>query len=267
LGSGTADATRVLFGDRVWRSTPGAPAAPVANPNGWYRADTLGLANNASVATWPDEGSANLDLTAAGSAQPTFKTDDAGDGRPYVSFDGTDDALFFDNASTEIYSLGPLTVYGVFRCAGNDNDGLGGLNFSTGFDHNFSGGFPLRADTGYFYITRNSVSYNAIAANVGATGYMPDFRQWHPFCLRWSMIEGRAVLTINYGSSQHAIDLAASLTIFQFSVIILGSRFNSGAPSNFSKCQWREFLWYGAGHSDDQVASNLAYLRGKWGCA
>lgn len=47
---------------------------PTSSLEMWYNADTLGLANNASVSSWTDNSGHTRNATAAGSAQPVYKT-------------------------------------------------------------------------------------------------------------------------------------------------------------------------------------------------
>lgn len=54
----------------------------------WWDASALSLTNGASVATWPDKSRNNQDLTATGSAQPTF-SNGVQNGLPAVLFNGT----------------------------------------------------------------------------------------------------------------------------------------------------------------------------------
>jgi len=53
---------------------------------GWYRAESLGLADNTAIGTWRDEGIFGNHATQAGAARPTLQTDAGPNGYPRVNF-------------------------------------------------------------------------------------------------------------------------------------------------------------------------------------
>lgn len=241
----------------------GIPTDPIASPTGHYKADSLALSDGDPVSTWEDEGSSNFDLTAASTVRPTYKAGDDGDSLPYIDFDGSDDGLVYLGGGA-LYSSGTITIYGVVKAVGQDLDGLATFGRLSGYDTNFDGGLLIRADTGYYSIYRNSVRWSPVVGNITGNGYIPDLRKWSTFCTRFAVLNGRAVVTTIFGKSECSIDLGTSLTNFGFEVLSVGCSYSGGGLSNWSKCQWREYLWYTDSHSDAQIRHNLQYLANKW---
>jgi len=68
---------------------PATNPTSFANLLSWYRAADLSLAADASVDTWNDKTAGARNLSASGTARPTFKTNIL-DGMPAVRFDGND---------------------------------------------------------------------------------------------------------------------------------------------------------------------------------
>lgn len=65
----------------------------------WLKADSLGLADGTAVATWTDSSGSGNSGTAAGTAQPTFKTGIL-NSLPVVRFNGTTNVMALPNAIT-----------------------------------------------------------------------------------------------------------------------------------------------------------------------
>lgn len=76
----------------------------------WYDCYQEAYANNDPVARWTDQYFLTGDVTAAGTARPTFKTNQV-NGRPALLFDGVNNLL--DNTSWTPASLNGMTVIAV----------------------------------------------------------------------------------------------------------------------------------------------------------
>jgi hypothetical protein len=84
----------------------GGPAIP-SSPYGRYRASQLSLANNDPIDTWTDEGSGGNNLTASGTARPTYES--AGfNSNASVLFDGT--ANFMETGTYASAQAQPNTI-------------------------------------------------------------------------------------------------------------------------------------------------------------
>ena len=117
--SGSEDFTRLFasYGDPLLTSLSSQsalfPELTRATLRLRLRADTLALADNAAVATWPDASTFNNSETQATAAnKPTLQSDGASliNGLPVVRFDGTD---WLDVANN--LGVGPHTVFAVHR--------------------------------------------------------------------------------------------------------------------------------------------------------
>lgn len=96
-------------------------------------ADNLVLANNDPMATWPDATANAFDFTAAGTAQPLYKTGGA-NGHPYVQFDGVDDYL----GRGSLPPLGSAGQFTAILVTQVDNTAVSGAWFSKGPVENFA---------------------------------------------------------------------------------------------------------------------------------
>lgn len=101
----------------------------------WLKADSLGLADGAAVAAWPDSSGTGNDATqATGALQPILKRGII-NGRSVVRFDGANDYMSFPNdpgANTSVFvvaavnvAAGALPAYASFIISGS---GLFGFN-------------------------------------------------------------------------------------------------------------------------------------------
>ena len=95
-------------------------AAPDTIPNlaAWWKADSLGLADGATVSSWADSGPGGWTATqGTASARPTFRTAVL-NGKPVVRFDGVDDFLI-SSAST---SHTETTIFAVIKPTSTTGD-------------------------------------------------------------------------------------------------------------------------------------------------
>lgn len=58
----------------------------------WYKADQITASDTDPLSTWQDQSGNTRDITAAGSARPTYRTNQV-NSLPAVDFDGSDDAM------------------------------------------------------------------------------------------------------------------------------------------------------------------------------
>ncbi len=123
---------------------------PLALPNllAWWKADSLGLANNDPVTTWVDSSCNGHDATQATSAKkPFFNTSLSSWGIGAVTFDGSDDTLVFP-AITAL--TGDFTICTITRAVTVDgvllasNDAYVRFRYATANDlvATFAGGAP-----------------------------------------------------------------------------------------------------------------------------
>lgn len=89
-----------------------APDAPPGTPTAWWKADALTLANNDTVATWPDSAG-STDLTTLLGA-PVFKTNIV-NAKPIVRLNGVDDVM----DSGVIAWQAPITIAIVAKMTGD----------------------------------------------------------------------------------------------------------------------------------------------------
>ncbi|MFO0610222.1 MAG: LamG-like jellyroll fold domain-containing protein [Polyangiales bacterium] len=71
----------------------GDPGMPSSGLVALWRASSLALADGASVGTWAPVAGTPGNLTASGSARPTFRATGSPSGRAAVEFDGSDDEM------------------------------------------------------------------------------------------------------------------------------------------------------------------------------
>lgn len=97
---------------------------------GWWRASTLALADGDPISTWTDASGAGHDLTASGTARPTWKAAIV-NGHAVARFDGSTDAM-----SVATFSPGTttaITVLAVLSATGSTDSIIAELsnNFNT----------------------------------------------------------------------------------------------------------------------------------------
>jgi len=78
----------------------------------WLKADSLALSDGDPVSTWGDDSGNSNNATAAGTARPTFKTNQLG-GKPVVRFDGSNDGLNFASSLSTILTVIVVIKYNI----------------------------------------------------------------------------------------------------------------------------------------------------------
>jgi hypothetical protein len=138
---------RIYVGPSLSLSYPVSGAAPPFVPTGspvarWDASAIEGLSDTDSIATWSDiVGS--FDLTAAGAAQPTYRTDQQ-NGLPAVSFDGNDG---IDHSGTIWnHTASDITMFVVSK-VGAPNGGFIEISFGDAFNN---GGWMLFKEAANF---------------------------------------------------------------------------------------------------------------------
>jgi len=118
---------------RIAFSQPSGAVLPVFGGQVlWLKADALTLNNNDAVSSWTDSSGNGKDhAQASGTKQPTFKTNQQ-NGKPGVSFDGTNDDLVSASVPTTALVYSIFTVQKFTSAAGlqglwrnGDGDGWG----------------------------------------------------------------------------------------------------------------------------------------------
>jgi hypothetical protein len=93
------------------------PTVPVGNYAGWWDATQIsGVADGSALASWPDLSANTFNMTAAGTARPTYySTTSAGliNGHPAVSFNGTTNVM--TNGAVLQNTAPPVTLFAVFK--------------------------------------------------------------------------------------------------------------------------------------------------------
>ncbi len=146
----------------------------------WFKADALGLTNNAAVSKWaPSAGGTNWTLQqTASNQQPIFQTS-AQNGRSAVLFDGV--SSFLTNSSPKLTaSYQPYTIFLVYRYAGPLN----------AFQSYYLGNTP--GVPSWFFGCRQGS--NAVYAG-GIGSIVPIDPNWH-----------MVMLVVNGASSKYRID-------------------------------------------------------------
>jgi hypothetical protein len=114
---------------------------------GWYKADSLGLANNDPVTTWTDSSAAGNDITQSTSAnKPTFKTSQL-NSLPTVQFDGSNDCLTDTSVAISTFS-----AFAVFRAVNF------GIVYEQSANANSNDGSFLYTDDSAIQVRRATVS-------------------------------------------------------------------------------------------------------------
>lgn len=149
----------------VIRQATSSPSAAdpdtISDLEAWYQADSLALSDNDPVSTWTDSSGNGRNVTQAGAARPTYKTNIL-NGEPVVRFDGVDDYLslaqsFISGNDWTIIAVSKSTS-GTGVVASNDASGNRGWVFWRGttggnFETNGTGGTVYTTGSGYNIVT------------------------------------------------------------------------------------------------------------------
>jgi len=186
INLGTNEVTKAYLGtDEVW-SAGGFLPTDITGLKLWMKSDSLSLADNDPVSTWSDSSGLGNDLTAAGSARPTYKTN-IQNSLPVVRFNGTDNVLsgIFtitygsafvvcnngSGATFPEYSGLLITENG----AGNSNIFFSGEAATSNF-YQASAAFPFRLKiymNGVNTLVFSPLSTMKVVSGVGGTGVAP----------------------------------------------------------------------------------------------
>jgi len=94
-----------------------ASTIPTTGLEAWLKADSItGVANGGSVATWTNSAGTGTtyNATASGTAMPTYYTSGI-NGRPVLSFDGSDDGMVM--GATPMHNQSVFTIFAVIERA------------------------------------------------------------------------------------------------------------------------------------------------------
>jgi hypothetical protein len=249
LGSPRGERLRQGTFPRFSFATPPSATSPVA----WYKADSLVLGNNDVVNTWPDLSGLAHDLTATGTAQPTYKTGIL-NGLPMVRFDGVANILSF--ASDVTWLAGNLVMFIVYVPRGRTAATFPRHVSTVGA----SGSQDYAGADSFAFITYPDVGqdqfFNAGVAQTAQTSSALDVGQIHT-------LQGNAGgLTHRYNRAAASPDPSGVAATYALRTIRVGA---SGNPSEWSQADYGEVLLYAADLSSTERDQIETYLATKWG--
>lgn len=224
-------------------------------------ADNVGGASNgAGVTSWPDQSGNGYDFAEA-TNPPTYRSADAGDGLPYLEFDGSNDVLQAIRTAGLVAQT-DFTVYYVMRWT-IQAASKSMLAFSQSGEASETGIRP------YLQATNTGVTllaYDGVTYAFNSNNDHRRFGDWQAGAFRVSTKMGRGhVLHILGGLSLSGDKGTGGLPTADFDRIRLGAHYtNFGNAGSWAVCDVRAFGLYLTAHSDVQVRSMLGYLRDKW---
>lgn len=221
----------------------------------WYKADAITGKNDGDPITQWDDSSGNARHLANGGA-PNYQTNEI-NGLPVVRFDGIDDSLWRDDASSYITGT-TLTLLAVYRRQGtgaaNDRS-MCFLNTASGSDYNLASGFTV--DEGPTNVheasMRNSV-YVGIQTPHPGNGVTLLTTLW------WDGSTGN----MRYRGQPASTPSTASVGSFNIDRVNLGAGFAGGVITSWGQYDFGEVCLY---DNDIGGANRLAiedYLTAKW---
>ena len=185
------------------------------------------------VATWGDGSSASNDITASGSARPTW-VDDTQTGLPVIRFDGSNNVM---TGTTPSYSL-PNTLFMVCTTPNADSEAM--------FD----------GDTSRNLFNRQGTNTYRIYAGAGVTGGTANVAM-QVFTVVFN--NGSPALNIN-GSAQSLS--GTNIGTSALDDIVLGAFDGGSGKADYDVC---EVLFYNKTLSTSEISSVESYLNKKWG--
>lgn len=207
----------------------------------WLKADAItGLADNDPISTWT--ASAGNNATAAGTARPTYQTNEQ-NGLPIVRFDGVNDAMAFGNFSA-------LTAGEVFIVIKIDNDPTTGSGarsglWTIGTDGALITLYPY--DDGVIYDGFGSTARKTVG---NPTPSLASWRVYNVFSAAndWGAnLDGSSLFT----TATNTVGFSASCVLGAQSVAFLDG-------------DVAEFIMYNRKLTAPERASVLSYLETKW---
>ncbi|HEY4100088.1 MAG TPA: hypothetical protein VGM20_04330 [Gemmatimonadales bacterium] len=270
---GTIGTVPVVNSTTATDNTPVLPGFGVKGPgttialSQLYSADAgIGLANNNPVPLWADQSGNGLDLTASGSARPTFFSDD-GDGLPYVKFDGS--AMGMGVTGMTAYTGTELTAFIVARAAiGTGTRTILSLGDPSHNDTSGPSVAKLPADTPSGMRTRrDGIEYGVDLPGGTPSGTSPvsgGVGVWSIFAARWKMIDGRGLVTLFNNGLSVSYDLGSSLPAFSYTWLFVGSGFDGSSRREFTPCAIRQVGIYQQALRDDQIRDLMRYVGSHW---
>ncbi len=185
------------------------------------------------VATWGDGSTVSNDITASGTARPTW-VDDTQTGLPVIRFDGTNNIM---TGTTASYSL-PNTLFMVCTTPNTDSEGM--------FD----------GDTSRNLFNRQGTNTYRIYAGAGVTGGTANTAM-QVFTVVFN--NGSPALNIN-GSAQSLS--GTNIGTSALDDIVLGAFDGNTGNADYDVC---EVLFYNKALSTSEISSVESYLNKKWG--
>jgi hypothetical protein len=239
--------------DYAWEdpvSSGGVPESPISGAALLYEADSItGLSDGDPISQWDDESGNAKHLTASGSARPTYRAEDGGDGLPYLEFDGTDDALSVTGLTS--YTGTVISIYLVMRyITTSGNPGVLSLSRSGSSDWNETQSLCITT----YSSNRISMERNSV---VGPQATKTQQTLWVPVCLRIRTVHGTQIASIYVAGEQCVATHTNSA--FAYTLLVLASRWTT-AISNPMKGGIRAVAVYHDDHTDAQMLYMLRYL-------
>ena len=151
----------------------GQPKLPASGLALWLRADTLNLANSASVTSWKDEsGNGHEFVQGTANAQPTYVTSDADfNSKSHIHFDGGDSLTLAFDAALNTNQVTMFVVSTVDSDTGNlqtivenSNGNTGWILYANMSASPVANSWQLNSGTGSALTTQSS-SASAVVAN------------------------------------------------------------------------------------------------------